>query len=89
MRHLDGYFETSSIHGLAYLAGRQAWPARLVWLCLTAAAAAGCVYVMEVTVRDWYRAPVVTSVEVVPLAELKFPDVSVCPHGYNNMLGHL
>ena len=76
------YLLNSTLHGLRYVAESQHALERLWWGALTLCSVAACSYLVMGTVQNWLDEPVVTSVSSVPISDMEFPSVSVCPKSW-------
>ena len=78
---MDGvkeFLESSTIHGLVYIAsGRRLL--RLLWLCVVISGFTGAVVIIYQSFSSWAVSPVSTTIETLPITELDFPSVTVCP----------
>ena len=75
---LKEYLESSSIHGLAYIAGTRRL-VRLFWICTVAAGLSFAGYLIHDSVTGWAESPISTDIETFPIDRVKFPLVTVCP----------
>ena len=78
MENLRTFFESSTIHGLAYIAsGRK--HVRLFWILVVIAGFTGAGVLIYSSFQSWSDSPVKTTIETHPIAEITFPKVTVCP----------
>ena len=75
---LTSFLSTSTIHGLA-----QIPPARrlsqLFWVFVVVSGLMGSTFLIVKSFRGWQESPVSTSVEILPINQFTFPQVTVCP----------
>ena len=78
MENLTTFFESSTIHGLAYIAtGKR--NVRLFWILVVIAGFSGAVALIYTSFQSWDESPVKTTIETLPITEITFPKVTVCP----------
>ena len=78
METLRTFFETSTIHGLAYISKTRKL-SRLFWIFVVIAGFMGSILLIIESFQAWDKSPVSTTIETLPILELKFPKVTVCP----------
>ena len=78
MTGLKEFLETSSIHGLVYLATTEK-VTRLVWMFVVMAGFAGAAVLIQQSLSSWEANPVSTTLKIRPIEEIPFPRVTVCP----------
>ena len=72
------FLESSTIHGLAYIASTKKL-IRLFWVFVVLAGFSGAGLLIYQSFQSWAENPVVTSIETLPIEEVRFPKVTVCP----------
>ena len=72
------FLESSTIHGLGYIAttGRYV---KLFWVLVVLSGFIGAGVLIYQSFNDWAENPVTTTIETRPITEMKFPKVTVCP----------
>ena len=78
---MDGvkeFLESSTIHGLVYISTTRRL-ARLLWLCVVISGFTGAGVIIYQSFSSWAVSPVSTTIETLPITELDFPSVIVCP----------
>ena len=77
------FAESTTIHGLAYMADRKHSPWRLAWVLVGVIAMIFSTYQVVSLYLDWKNEPVITSLKTVamPIDDIKFPAVTICPQG--------
>ena len=78
MEHLTTYFESSTIHGLAYIATGRKY-VRLFWTLVVFVGFTGASVLIYSSFQSWADSPVKTTIETHPISEITFPKVTVCP----------
>ena len=78
MSGLKEFLETSSIHGLVYLATTEKMT-RLVWMFVVMAGFAVAAVLIQQSLSSWEANPVSTTLKIRPIEEIPFPRVTVCP----------
>ena len=72
------FLECSTIHGLYYIAGNRQL-VRLLWICVVIAGFTGSFILIHQSFSSWSDSPISTTIETLPISELEFPNVTVCP----------
>ena len=84
--NIEEYFNTATIHGLGYFSKTKGF-VRLGWIfvVITGFMAAGVL--IQESFKSWSMSPVSISMETLPISELRFPKVTVCPpkNTYTNL----
>ena len=78
MEGLTQFLETSTIHGLAYISSTQKY-ARAFWMLVVISGFSAAGYLIYESFQSWEESPVKTTIETLPIYEIKFPKVTVCP----------
>ena len=86
MENLKTFLESSTIHGLSYIAtGKR--NVRLFWILVVIAGFTVAGILIQTSFQSWNESPVKTTIETHPIAEITFPKVTVCPpkNTYTNL----
>ena len=75
---LTSFLSNSTIHGLVHIPAARRL-SRLFWVFVVVAGLVGSAYLILKSFRGWQESPISTSVEVLPITEITFPNVTVCP----------
>ena len=78
MEHVKGFLDTSTIHGLSRISGTRRWT-RLFWISVIIGGFSGAAYLIYTSFYNWDQSPITTTVETLPISQIKFPNVTVCP----------
>ena len=78
VHELKKFLESSTIHGLSYIAGNRRL-IRLFWICVVITGFAGAVVLIHKSFLGWAESPITTTIDTLPIYELEFPNVTVCP----------
>ena len=78
MEQIRIFLETSTIHGLNYISTTRKY-ARAFWILVVLAGFTGAGYLIHTSFQSWADSPIRTTVETLPISEIKFPKVTVCP----------
>ena len=79
---MDGvkeFLESSTIHGLVYIATNRR-VARLLWICVVIAGFTAAGVLIQQSFSSWEESPVSTTIETRSISDLEFPGVMVCPN---------
>ena len=72
------FMESSTIHGLVYIATKKRL-IRLSWICVVIAGFTGAGVLIHQSFSSWASSPISTTIETLPISDLDFPNVTVCP----------
>ena len=78
MEHIKAFFDTSTIHGLSWISGTSRW-SRLFWILIVIGGFSGAGYLIYESFCNWGRSPVSTTTKTLPISQITFPKVTVCP----------
>ena len=87
MENLKEYLETSTIHGVFYISTSKSHVAKAGWFMIVILGFGCAGYLIQSSFSDWADSPVSTTITPHPVADLPFPDVTICPpKGLNSAL---
>ena len=72
------FLETSSIHGVLHIAKTNRLQ-RILWIFIVVCGFFGAGLLIRQSFQSWSESPVRTTIETLPISQLRFPKVSVCP----------
>ena len=78
LKEIKQFLELSTIHGLYYISTTEKW-SRLFWTLTVIAGFSGAGYLIYTSFYNWEQSPISTTVETLPISQLTFPNVTVCP----------
>ena len=78
MDNIRSFLESSTIHGLFYIASTKKY-VRLSWILVVIAGFIGAGVLIFQSFDSWEESPVKTTVETVPITDITLPKVTVCP----------
>ena len=78
MERVSAFLESSTIHGLTYISTTRKY-ARAFWIIVVLTGFTGAGYLIQTSFQSWAESPIKTTIETLPISELKFPKVTVCP----------
>ena len=78
MERISAFLESSTIHGLIYISTTRKY-ARAFWILVVLAGFTGAGYMIHTSLQSWDDSPIKTTIETLPISEIKFPKVTVCP----------
>ena len=81
------FLESSTIHGLLYIATTRNKLVKLFWIITVIAGFTGAGILINRSFQDWGDSPVKTTIETLPITQLTLPKVTVCPpkNTYTNL----
>ena len=78
MEQFKTFLDTSTIHGLSWISGTRKWP-RLFWIIIVFGGFSSAVYLIYESFDNWKQSPITTTIETLPISQITFPNVTVCP----------
>ena len=86
MGSVKSFLESSTIHGVSYIASPNR-AIRLFWILVVTSCFSIAFYLISESFKSWASNPITTTIEQVPIKEIKFPKVTVCPpkNTYTNL----
>merc|ERR1711923_207682 len=78
MEDVKTYFESSTIHGLNYIQIGKKY-IRLFWVLVVIGGFTGAGVMIYNSFQSWADSPIKTTIETLPITEIIFPKVTVCP----------
>ena len=78
MDNIKEFLETSTIHGLSYISTGRKYT-RCLWIAVVLAGFTGASFLIYESFNSWAQNPTTTTVETLPINQIKFPKVTVCP----------
>ncbi len=78
MEGVRTFLESSTIHGLGYIPITRKY-ARLFWILTVLGGFSTAGYLIQQSFQSWAESPVKTTVETLPISEITFPKITVCP----------
>ncbi len=78
MESVGVFLESSTIHGLTYISTTRKY-ARLFWILVVIGGFVGASLLIKESFNSWSESPVKTTIETLPISEITFPKVTVCP----------
>ena len=84
---LKEFLEATTIHGLYYISTCKSRIAKAGWMVVVALGFAASTFLIHSSFADWAESPVATTITPYSVAELPFPNVTICPpKGLNGAL---
>ena len=78
MEGIRTFLETSTVHGLSYISTTRKH-VRLFWVFVVFSGFWTAGYLIQQSFQTWAESPVKTTVETLPITEITFPKITVCP----------
>merc|ERR1711893_520591 len=78
MEGVNTFLESSTIHGLTYISTTRKYT-RLFWILVVLTGFFGASLLIKESFDSWSESPVKTTIETLPISEIKFPKLTVCP----------
>ena len=86
MEGFKEFLDSSSIHGISYISTEKRF-GRLFWIFIVLLGFTGAVLLIRQSFNDWEENPISTTSETLPMSQITFPNITVCPprNSYLNM----
>ena len=83
---MEQYLEATTVHGFAYLHGRNSYCTRIFWASIIVAGFSIAGWMIFSSVVDWDANQTITTLESIatPIQKVQFPTVTVCPHEHSS-----
>ena len=80
------FLETSTIHGLSYISSTRTL-SRVFWTSVVIAGFSSAGVMIYQSFADWEVNPITSTIETLPITQVTFPKVTVCPpkNTYTNL----
>ena len=78
MESLIHFLELSTIHGLSHISTGQKLK-RFFWTTVVFCGFFGAAYMIYSSFLNWEQSPISTTIETLPISQITFPNVTVCP----------
>ena len=78
MESFKEFLETASINGLNHISSTRKWT-RLFWINLVTLGFLVSIFLIWESFQTWTENPIRTTTKTVPMTEMKFPKLTVCP----------
>ena len=78
MNEFRNFLESSTIHGLTYISSTRKL-VRLFWIFVVITGFSAASFMIYQSFQAWEENPVSTNIETLPITEITFPKVTVCP----------
>ena len=79
MEEVRNYLEVSSIDGLHYIASAKRFSTRIFWILIVFVGFIGAFFLIYESFINWEQSPISTTIETLPISQVIFPNVTVCP----------
>ena len=78
MDNIKNFLESTTIHGLNYISTTRKL-VRLFWIIVVIGGFTGAGILIHTAFQSWADSPVKTTEETLPITDIIFPKVTVCP----------
>ena len=75
---LQQFLRSSTIHGFQHISSSGSY-GKLSWILIVFCGFSGAGYLIYHSFDNWSQNPVRTTIETLPITEITFPNVTVCP----------
>ena len=75
---LKQFLEASSIHGMYHISHTKKCQ-KMFWMFVVFAGFSGAFVLIRESFQSWAESPIKTTIETLPISELTFPKITVCP----------
>ena len=78
MKTLNNFLESSTIHGLSHISTTKKF-VRIFWIWVVLSGFIAAAILIYHSVQNWAQSPVKTTISTLPITDLRFPKLTVCP----------
>ena len=78
MEHVRTFLESSSIHGLTHISRNRKFK-QFFWILIVFVGFSSAFFLISSSFHSWNESPIKTTIETLPITDMKFPKVTVCP----------
>ena len=78
MNHIKEFLDTSTIHGMSRISVSNGF-SRLLWISIVIGGFSGEGFLIFESFKSWADSPISTTIETLPISQITFPNVTVCP----------
>ena len=78
MEELKEFLVSSTVHGIAYIPSTRRF-SRLFWIFVVVGGLIGSICLIQQAFYNWNQSPISTTIESLPISELTYPNITVCP----------
>ena len=79
MESVKEFLESSTIHGLSYISTSRKVGVKYLWVGIVITGFTISGILIFQSFKQWNKSPVGTSEETLPISEVSFPKITVCP----------
>ena len=87
MENFRNFLESSTIHGLIYISSSKKHIERLFWILIVIGGFTCSGVLIYQSFDTWAETPITTTIETLPIEDIIFPTVTVCPPRTRRALG--
>ena len=78
MSLIKDFLESSTIHGLLYISSSKKI-SKVFWILVVLSGFSIASYLIHQAFDNWEQDPIKTTIETIPIKEIKLPNLTVCP----------
>ena len=78
MNHIKEFLDTSTIHGMSWISVSNGF-SRILWINIVIGGFSGAGFLIYESFKSWADSPISTTIETLPISQITFPNVTVCP----------
>ena len=78
MENVHSFLKSSTIHGLSYISSTKRL-LKLFWTLVVLSGFTGAGLLIYESFQSWAESPITTTIETLPIKDITFPKISVCP----------
>ena len=83
------FLDNSTIHGLQYISMEKKLLIKMIWTVLVSVSFYIAITLIRDSIIAWDESPISTNIETLPISEVMFPKVTICPpEGSNTGLNY-
>ena len=78
MKEFKHFLDSSTIHGVQHVSSERSC-FRLIWIFVIVCGFSISFYLINNSFSNWNQSPITTTIETVPITQMTFPKITVCP----------
>ena len=78
MEEVKNFLRVSTIHGLFHVNTEKTW-GKIFWIFVVFGGFTWAGYMIHTSIQSWYETPISTTIESLPISEIKLPNITICP----------
>ena len=78
MEEIKNFLKVSTIHGFFHINTERTW-GKIFWIIVVFGGFSWAGYMIHSSIQHWYQTPISTTIESLPISQVKLPNITICP----------